>query len=189
MSQKKSCEKEIQQIREILSGIESGWVDALLILKKVEAEGSWKFAPGGGGRFEDFIQSNFPGKITNNLFQKTMSAIGIYGEDIVRRVGVHSCTYLVRDEVVKGRKKVAARLTAYLKKHGVAPTPSAVRKMVMDVCPEAFKERKVSTGKSDLIRENAALKSRVKVLEAEVSLLRAQIEERKGAKKKLREVA
>jgi hypothetical protein len=189
MSAKKGCTKEIQQVRDILAGIESGWVDAFLILKKVEAEGSWKFAPGGDGGFEGFIQTNFPGKITQNLYRKAISAISIYGESLVRRVGVHSCTYLVRDEALKGRKKIVAKLEAHLKKHGVAPLPSVVREIVKEVCPAAFPEKKVSTSTAELIRENAALKSRVRVLEAEVSLLNAKLEEKKGTKKKLREVA
>lgn len=175
--QKRACEQAVKQVREILARRESDLVDAFQILRKVEVDGSWRFAAGGESGFDAFLQANFPGKVPPSLYHKAISAIDLYGEALIRKIGVYASTHLMAEKLVKNarvRARVKKELLAFVKKHGVAPTAGAVRKVVLGISPSAVVPRRRKL--SELIRENEQLRAENAVLRAENARLKAENE-------------
>lgn len=190
-TKKKACEKVVATIRQKLAQSDSNYVDAILLLKKLEIGGDWRFASGGDRGFDDFIQSNFPGKIPPTLYRKAVSAIELYGEDFIRKIGVFSSSHLTVEKLSKSsrsRSRVKKLLLEYVKKHKVSPTPSVVKKTIRTAYPDSFPNRRRSS--AELLRENERLKAENDVLraekqklEAEITLLKAEISDLKASKK------
>jgi hypothetical protein len=170
--------ESIKQVKDLLAQSEGNWVDAFLILRKVEDEKTWMMAKGGCQSFQEFLKSNFPDKIAYGFYRKSIAAVELYGEDFIRRVGVRCSHALMQDEVAKnsGRRETLTRkLEAYVRKHGVAPTVAIVWEVVRDVAPETAKRKPARRKTADLIQENAKLRAENEQLRAENEQLRAKV--------------
>jgi len=182
-SKAQQLNESVKQVKELLAQNESNWVDAFLILRKVEHERIWMTAKGGAQSFPEFLKANFPDSIAHSFYKKGILAIETYGEDFIRKVGIRNSHALMQDEVVtkSGRRETVTRkLEAYVRKHGTAPKPETVWEIVRNVAPETAKRKPVRRKMADLIRENEQLRTENAKLRQENDQLRARIRPTRG---------
>ena len=119
----------ITRVKGLLSQSESNWVEAFIILRKVENESTWMMAKGGCQSFQEFLKVNFPDSIPYTFYRRGIAAIELYGADFIKKVGVRSAHALMQDEIAtnNGRRETLTRkLEAYVRKHGTAPRLSLI---------------------------------------------------------------
>lgn len=178
--------EQVSKVRSLLAGAESSWVDAFVILRKVENEGIWQVAQGGVSTFEEFLKANFPDAIAYRLYRKAILAIETYGDGLIRKVGVRSATAITIPALIESKSKrgmVAKALEAYHARYGIAPAPKTVWEIVRKAAPEAIPEPKPRLKTSDLAKENSLLQAEVARLQGEVTRLE---KENDSLRKKLR---
>lgn len=175
-------EQAVIEIKELLSHVHTAWVDVLLRLRDVEQDGCWKI--GGHAHFQDFLRSNFPNAIGFEKYNNGIRAIELYGEELVREVGVQAAHAMCVQSVASDGERVMAvaeHVRMHIAENGVAPGVDWIRKVVSQVAPESAKPMRLTRGViereqlrvelQNLKTENRALKTENRALKKEIASL------------------
>lgn len=187
-------EQTVNEIKQLLSRVHSAWVDVFLKLRDVERDGVWKM--GGYAHFGDFLREEFPNALGLERYTNGIRAIELYGEDLVRRVGVQAAHAMCVEAVAKDdgrRAQLTESINLHIADHGVAPDVNKIRDMVRGIAPEVVRpsrETRSVQAIAHLKAENAELKKqlrvanrRIKELESELARAQKPVRSTKGGKK------
>src|SRR5690606_38221218 len=129
--------------------------------------------------FGDFLKKNFPNVMGLEKYMNGISAIELYGEELVRKVGVEAAHAMCVSAITSSderRNKLVASIQAHIEDYGVAPCRDTIRNIVKGIAPEIQKPHKTTRS----ILEIERLRSENNELRKEVKLLQKKVKELEG---------